>query len=426
MNNRFARWWGVLALFAVAAISYVDRINIAVLVTDSRFLQHFGLAVEDRVSQGWLATAFMLGYGFSSFLLTPFCAARLGVRRSLLCGLAFWGVINGAAPMFSSYDMLLVSRVLLGIAEGPLFPLASAYIKTHFDAAENGKPNALVNMGTGVGLAIGYPLVGHLVAGLHWEGSFYAIGLLNAVLGIPLVLAFVHTRPGTGGAASMLPAAGRPDGMVRGALRTKHLACLTLLTSAMLAYLWGSGNWLPTYLKEARGFSLKEMGWLASLPQYALVLGMFLGGLLLDRLRRDRRPVVVIVASACVAVCMLIAISATAPYLAICGLIAANLCCGVFLPAIPSTAQRLARQEQIASAFGIINGVGSLVASLMPTLMGGVIGAVSASSGRAAGFFAGFSLLIGAQCVVLACGVRLWVGEREQHAARSRVDRVPG
>ncbi|EDT41709.1 MFS transporter [Burkholderia ambifaria] len=426
MNHRSARWWGVLALFAVAAISYVDRINIAVLVTDSRFLQHFGLGVEDRVSQGWLATAFMLGYGFSSLLLTPLCAARLGVRRGLLCGLALWGVINGAAPMFSSYDMLLISRVLLGIAEGPLFPLASAYIKTHFDAAENGKPNALVNMGTGVGLAIGYPLVGNLVAGLHWEGSFYAIGLLNAVLGIPLVLAFVRTRPGTGAATSMLPAGARPDGMARGALRTKHLACLTLLTSAMLAYLWGSGNWLPAYLKEARGFSLKEMGWFASLPQYALVLGMLVGGLLLDRLRRDRHPVVFIVASACVAAFTLIAITTTAPYLAIFGLIAANLCCGVFLPAIPGTAQRFARQEHIAGAFGIINGVGSLVASLMPTLMGGVIGVVSASSGRTAGFFAGFSLLIGAQCVVLVCGVRLWIGERELQAARSRVDRVPG
>ncbi len=419
MGDRSARWAGVLTLFVVAAISYVDRINIAVLITDNRFLHHFGMAAQDRTAQGTLATAFMLGYGVSSLLLTPLCAALFGVRRSLVCGLVFWGSVACVSPWLSSYGMLLASRVLLGVSEGPLFSLASAYVKAHFDASENGKPNSIVNMGTGFGLAIGYPLVGYLVAGFQWEDSFYAVGMLNVVLAVPLVLAFIRMPRNDIGASapmSLRDAGVRVRCIVAGALRTRQLFTLTLLTSAFLSYLWGSGNWLPAYLKEVHGFSLQETGWLASLPQYALMLGVLLGGLLIDRLRRDQRPLIFVGAGACVAGFVLCAISTRHPDLATCGLIAANLCCGMFMPAIPSTVQAFSRPEHTASAFGVVNGVASLAAGFMPALMGSVIGAVSASGGKASGFFAGFALLICSQLVVLACGLRLWLGERKLRA----------
>ena len=191
-SSKNFRWYGVITLFVIVAISYVDRINIAVLITDKAFLEHVGLAADDRVSQGFLATAFMLGYGVSAFVLTPFCSALFGVRRSLIYGLILWGVVTWASPMFDSYGMLLASRILLGVSEGPLFSLASAYIKAHFRSDENGKPNAFVNMGTGLGLAVGYPLVGYLLTQFAWDTSFHVLGIMNIVLGIPLVLAFVR------------------------------------------------------------------------------------------------------------------------------------------------------------------------------------------------------------------------------------------
>jgi len=54
-------------------------------------------------------------------------------------------------------------------------------------------------------------------------------------------------------------------------------------------------TWLPTYLLRARGFDLRQAGWLAALPLLSIALGVFLGGWLSDRLaarlgaRRGRR-----------------------------------------------------------------------------------------------------------------------------------------
>lgn len=428
MQSKNFRWYGVITLFVIVAISYVDRINIAVLITDPAFLRHVGLAADDRVGQGLLATAFMLGYGVSAFVLTPFCSALFGVRRSLVYGLVLWGVVTWASPMFHSYGMLLASRILLGVSEGPLFSLASSYIKAHFQSHENGKPNAIVNMGTGLGLAIGYPLVGYLLTQFDWDSSFHVLGVLNIALGIPLVLAFVRMPPAHADGvrpSSFGEAMARVGGIVRGALHTRHLFLITLLTSAALAYLWGSSNWLPTYLREARGFSMREMGWLASAPQYATVLAVFVGGVLIDKLGRARVPFIFMGASAGVALSVLMAINAHNPYVAACCLVAANFFWGLQSPAIPSTVQHCARPEHTASAFGVTNGAGSLVAGFMPALMGGVISAVSHGAGSvvgggaavtpassAAGFFAGFALLIGTQLVVFGCGLLLWWRER--------------
>lgn len=425
MQTKHLRWYGVITLFVIVAISYIDRINIAVLITDPAFLDHMGIGRGDRVSQGLLTTAFLVGYGVSAIVLTPFCSTLLGVRRSLLLGLALWGVVTFFSPHLRSFELLVASRVLLGVAEGPLFSLASQYIKTYFATQENGKPNAFVNMGTGLGLAIGYPFIGYLVAGHDWETSFHVLGIINIVVGIPLVLAFIALpkKEAPVASAPSMPAVSvspmaQVGRIVTGALKTRYLMLLTVMTAAFLSYLWGASSWLPAYLKEARGFSMREMGWLASLPQYATVVGVFLGGMLIDRIPRRQVPLMFVVCSIGVALSVWAAIQFVNPYGAAYSLVAASLCWGLMSPAYPSTVQYCAQPEHVASAYGVVNGVGSLVAGFMPAIMGAVIAAVGGGAGGSTGggFYAGFAALIGTQLVVLLCGLVLWVRERGAHA----------
>ena len=424
-TNKAIRWYGIITLFIVVAVSYIDRINIAILFNSSDFLSHIGLTVQDKGQQGFLATAFMLGYGISAFVFTPFCAALFGVRKSLIGGLTLWGGVTFISPAFDSYGMLLASRILLGISEGPLLSLASSYIKAHFEAHENGKPNALVNMGTGLGLAIGYPLIGLMLVQFEWQTSFYLLGLLNIILGIPLVLAFIHmprTIYNIQKPRSLSEVLSQVKDIFIGAMYTRHLMLITLITCAFLAYLWGASNWLPAYLEQARGFSRKEMGWLAALPQYAIVAAVFCGGMILDKINRQHVPFIFITASTGVALCVLLAINVNDGYLATYCLTAAGFFWGLQSPAIPSTVQFFSTPEYVASAFGVTNGIGSLVAGFMPALMGLVIGTFAGDTGTAtenngiaSGFFAGFSLLIGTQAVIFFCGIILWLRERSQN-----------
>ncbi|MFF2475607.1 MFS transporter [Streptomyces sp. NPDC058066] len=413
MSSR-ARWAGVLSLLVIVLISYVDRVNVSVLITDEAFTDHFGIT-GDRVAQGALSTVFLLGYGVAAFFLTPFYETTLGVRRGLFVSVALWSVMTLLSPYALGALTLTVLRALLGAAEGPLFSLKTMYVREHFSPHEAGRPNAVSSMGVSLGTAAGLPLITYLVYRFDWHTSFLALAALNAVIGLPLIALFVRGR---GMARARRPGFGAT---LKGALRMPRLAPILLIEIATLAYLWGSSAWLPSYLLQERHFSLAAMGAVSSLPFLMSLVSGFLGGLLLDRLPRRLLALPFVVGSAGTAVCVLLVAGADSDGAAATGLVLAGGFWGLQGPAIPTLVQHCAPSRFVGSAYGVVNGVGNLVSAFMPTLMGV---AIAASGGH--GFGAGFALLAGAQAITLVCGA--WLLARPVQApsdasAQSTTDR---
>lgn len=185
-----ARWQGTIALLLLIIISYVDRVNISVMILNPEFAEHFQLN-ENRMLQGLLMTCFLLGYGFSALLLTPVIESKLHYRQGLLSSIAIWAAVCAASPLLGSLTGMLIARVILGIAEGPLFSLKTRFISDNFSAQEIGKPNAVTALGVSLGLAVGFPLVTWLMSHLGWAGSFYALAAINLLLGGSLIWRFL-------------------------------------------------------------------------------------------------------------------------------------------------------------------------------------------------------------------------------------------
>lgn len=426
--NIQSRWLGVLALFLIVSISYVDRINVSVLITDFGFLDHVGIDRLDRTSQGFLATCFMLGYGISSIIFTPFCSTVLGIRRSLIFSLLIWAAVTISIPFIEGYAALVISRVLLGVAEGPLFSLAYAYIKSQFGSMESGKPNSFIGMGAGIGLAVGYPAIGYMLHTYSWEFSFYMLAAVNLFVGLPLVLIFIrmpkHFDVSEKNEIDFATAYRVVKNGIVESFKVKYIFLILAISSLSLSYIWGSSNWLPVYFKEVRGFSLLEMGWLASLPLYAVVIASIVGGFFIDRIARPSLGMVFMVTNVIVAIFVFCAISSPDRYVALLSLVMANFFWGLQGPAIPAMVQEFTNQENMASTFGVVNGTASLVAAFMPVLMGAMITlfsnfepsySTSELNGTSAGFYGGFLLLIGTQMAASLFWVRLWFLGRSKH-----------
>lgn len=176
-----AKWQGTIALLLLIIISYIDRVNISVMILNPDFASHFHLN-ENRMLQGMLMTCFLLGYGFSALLLTPVIESKLHYRQGLLSSVVIWALICAISPLLGSLMGMLLARIILGIAEGPLFSLKTRFISDNFSAEEIGKPNAVTALGVSLGLALGFPLVTFSRAP-GWMGSFYSLAGLNLVLG---------------------------------------------------------------------------------------------------------------------------------------------------------------------------------------------------------------------------------------------------
>ncbi|MGO4746092.1 MFS transporter [Serratia quinivorans] len=404
------RWFGVVALLFLIVIAYADRVNIAVMLVNPDFLQHFQLG-GDRAHQGMLMTVFLLGYGLSAMLLTPFLETLMGYRRALTLSIVLWALLTAASPLAGSVLLLFAVRALLGVSEGPLFSLKTMYIGDHFAADERGKPNAVSTLGVSLGLVIGFPLVSFLMAHFGWAVSFYLLALINLLLGLALVRLFIHP-------AALPPRSVDPQPVLRRvwhtfalAWRTPMLGWIMLIEIATLSYLWGSSSWLPAYLTDEKGFSIKQMGWMASLPFIVSIASKYLGGVLLDRIRPYQAPLIFAVGGAATALCIYgVMHSHQLGWIAF-FLLAANACWGAQGAAIPTLLQHYAQPQAVGSAYGLINGIGNMFSAFVPMIMGMVM----ASQGKVS---SGFAVLIVSQLVTLLAGCVLFGRMRMTREAR--------
>ncbi|WP_020658947.1 MFS transporter [Amycolatopsis benzoatilytica] len=410
-RSPLAAWLGVVALLAVVAISYLDRVNVSVLITDPVFTRHFGIA-GNRAAQGALMTLFLAGYGVAAMLITPWYEAVFGVRRGLLVSLLCWALCTFASPYAGGAVLLLTLRFLLGASEGPLFSLKTMYVKDNFAEGEWGKPNAVSSMGVSLGTALGIPVITFALVRFGWHGSFLLLAALNLVVGLPLVAVFVR--------ASRRRAAVRQPALRRftAALRTPKLGWILLIEVATLGYLWGSTSWLPSYLLQARHFSLAQMSALSALPFVVSLGSGFLGGYLIDRMPARRAPLVLVVGSIGTALCATTVTLADSRWLAAATLILANAFWGLQGPAIPTLVQHYAPAGTVGSAYGVINGVGNLVSALLPTLMG-----IAIAAGGDHGFAAGYALLAATQLLTLLGAVVLLRGRGPARGEPAAADR---
>jgi sugar phosphate permease len=365
------RWLVAAVLFIAVICAFFDRISIAVLFTNKSFQHDIGTGFNPALL-GMLMTAFLFAYGASGLLLS-FIGDVIGPKKSLVIGTVCWGAAMTGIGFTSSYVLMLVYRVFLGIAEGPQFGISSAIVKRWFPSRERARANAMWMMASPIGSAIGFPLTIAIVAGYGWRASFYVLAALNIFLVLPLVLAIVRDRPATGERASVEPAATPRSYFadVRVFARDYRFWLITAFNSAALIYLWGLNSWLPAYLTRVRHFDLHATGLFSSLPFILMLVGEVGGAIFSDR--TGRRAATCFVGLFGAGAFMYVGARVFDPHLAALAIAVSAFFWGVSLPTLFSLSLEIIPTNVTSAAVGVYNGIGNLVGAFAPLVMGWLI-----------------------------------------------------
>ncbi len=398
------RWVVAAILFVAVFFSYLDRVNVSVLVVDPAFLTAMG--ISGAVAKGMLMTSFLIAYGVGNVILSPL-GDIFGPRKAMALCIIIWIVSMIIGGLAQTYAIITISRVLLGLGEAMHFPMQSKYIKQWFPPQERGKGNAVWQTGMAVAPAVAMPFFTWIIHISGWRMSFFILAALSL---IPLLLVWWFTTDYPhqskrvnqlerehieAGQAKEVEAAGEKQGIIA-AFKTfadnRNFWLLTIFYMMHVSILFGTMTWLPSYLKEARGFSWAAMGALASLPWILAVGTKIVSGYLADKL--PRRSLILIFEMVGVGVGVFFATQVTDNNIAAAFMILGTGAVGLGGPASWTVMQSIVPGKGVASAAGLMNGLSNGVSALAPVAIGGLI----AFTGTYAG---GLSYIIG--CSVLGC-----------------------
>lgn len=284
------RWW-ILGLLVIAMVnSYIDRGNISMvapLITDL-----FNL---DPQKKGYIFSAFLFGYALMQ-IPAGMLVDKFGIKWTYTIAYFVWGITAAAFGFVTIYWQFIVLRILLGVWESVSGPAGNAYVAKYFKEEERGFASGLLVSGSKIGPAIGAVVAGFLIDSFGWRMLFILCGLVPLTWLIPWLLFYFKQDKLD------------KKNNVKSTLNNKNHTNTEKIPLSLLfsnkkiwgvflgyffyGYVWFLYiSWLPSYLYEVLGFSIKETGWWAGFAYGSLALVVIFSGLFADIfIRRGHSP----------------------------------------------------------------------------------------------------------------------------------------
>ena len=379
------RWMVLLLLCLMYLITYLDRVSIA--STAPLISQEYGFS---KITMGVIFSAFIWSYAFFQ-VPGGWLGDRFGPRKVLAAIMAYRTVIAVVTTGAMGFSSFWAVRFMLGVGEAGAFPTATRAMQMWFPRRERGFVQGISHAASRLGAAVGPPLAVIIMIHYGWRVVFYLIGFISLAWSVLFLMLYRNTPEehkgvslgelarirGVSESSTIKPpnVQKRPAVPWNVLLRHPNMWALMCAYFTYLYCLWIFLSWLPSYLVSYRGFTLLKMGFYASLPLGAGVVGDAFGGWLTDfllvktgKVKFARRSVAITGMLGC-GICILPAAFTTSPLTAVYCLTGAMF----FLETIigPSWAVPMdIGGEYSGTVSGMMNMGGQIGGGLSPTVFG--------------------------------------------------------
>jgi EmrB/QacA subfamily drug resistance transporter len=182
--NSSRRWWALGALMICMLTLGLDGTILNVALPT--------LATEIGAGTSglqWIVDAYILVF---AGLLLPMGALgdRLGRKRVLLAGLAFFLVASVVAAYVTGPGPLIAARALMGLGSAIMTPMAMAILPVIFEPAQRARAVSVMAAAMGIGVPLG-PIVGGWLLDHYWWGSIFLVNVPVAVVGMIAAAFFI-------------------------------------------------------------------------------------------------------------------------------------------------------------------------------------------------------------------------------------------
>lgn len=263
----------------------------------------------DKGDLGLALSANAIAYGFSKFLMGG-VSDRSNARFFLPLGLILSALITfliGTSAGISSISTMFILQFLIGWFQGMGWPPCGRVMTHWFSVKERGTKMAIWNVAHNVGggmvgamTAYGILWFGSWQAGIFWFPAVVAIliSLLGLLLirdtpqscGLPPIEKYRKEYPKNYSASSEKELSAK-EIFFKYVLNNKILWYIAIANAFVYLVRYGVLDWAPTYLKDVKGYDIKEVGWAYSAYEWAAIPGTLICGWLSDKIFKGRRAI---------------------------------------------------------------------------------------------------------------------------------------
>jgi sugar phosphate permease len=284
MNRRAWMVTSLLVVFQI--INFADKAVLG-LVADSA-IKELGLTAGQF---GLIGSAFFFLFAISA-VAVGFLAAKVPTRWILLTMGVSWAILQFPMLFGGGAAILLVTRILLGGAEGPATPISLQHVHGWFPAKERGFPSSIIAIGSTLGPIIAAPILAWIIAhpDLGWRWAFGFLGIAGLLWSVVWFLVgrdgpYSHTaaKQDAGDAEPVAvpeakPASGKPTASITERADLLKLVPIRrvlgsrMFLAAVLAgagCFWAQGfltTWSPKYLGSVVALSPEMIGLVSTFP----------------------------------------------------------------------------------------------------------------------------------------------------------------
>jgi sugar phosphate permease len=291
-SARHARRKLLWLIFTLTVITYLDRLCISAAMP--AISAEFNFTPDQK---GWIFAAFSIAYAAFE-VPSGWLGDRFGARLALTRIVLWWSAFTSLTAASVGFKSMVALRFLFGAGEAGAFPNIARAVSQWFPSREHGRAMSVSFLGLAAGSTLAPLIVFSLLKWQSWRWIFVEFGLIGLVW-CAVWHRWFRDRPEDHPAVdeAELRAIRSDEAEENNPGRSHRVPWSALLKSPNLMFIclmyfaYGYGlyfyiTWLPTYLKEARGFSTGSTMWFSALPWLISFPGFWFGGWITDRLAR--------------------------------------------------------------------------------------------------------------------------------------------
>ena len=358
-------WWSyenrlLLILFLAFGFVFFDRLALSFLFP---FMQE-----ELDLSQtqlGMVSSALALTWAVSGAIAGAWSDSRAKRKTLLVLAVLGFSICSALSGLVAGFVSLLVFRALMGLAEGPVLPIAQSLMIQSSSPLRRGLNMGLLQSSSAglIGAMIGPPVVIGLATHFGWRVAFYVTVVPGIVIAL-CIWRWVHEHP-----AGLAAKQTQPAPIKRWALlRERNVLLCMLISCFFLTWFITIISFAPTFLVKHRGFSAADMGLVMSCLGAAWVFWGFVVPAISDRIGRRSALVLFAPIAALCPIALIYGDSAIALGVVVFFTYTGLGCFPLFMATVPA---ETVPPQVLTGALGIIMGAGELVGGfLAPTVAG--------------------------------------------------------